>query len=206
MCTAMLQDLRERGLRVDESILCVVDGGKGIRKALVDVLGDLAVIQRCQIHKTPESSLVPSQVSSRLRAPDDEGSLQVQECRQGAQATSGIGGRGSSENGYDEAAGKPSRRDGRDTHGREARAAPPYFASLLPRRTPLRISTETIRRVSRKRQAVEESFHDSPMDRSRASSRRRKSFTVSKAIAIWALSFHALRSKQKSLDSDEVAA
>ena len=27
------------GLRVDESILCVVDGGKGIRKALVDVLG-----------------------------------------------------------------------------------------------------------------------------------------------------------------------
>ncbi len=47
----MLQDLLERGLRVDESILCVVDGGKGIRKALVDVLGDLAVIQRCQIHK-----------------------------------------------------------------------------------------------------------------------------------------------------------
>ena len=33
------------------SVLCVVDGGKGIRKALVDVLGDLAVIQRCQIHK-----------------------------------------------------------------------------------------------------------------------------------------------------------
>ena len=41
MCTAMLQDLLERGLRIDESILCVVDGGKGIRKALVDVLGDL---------------------------------------------------------------------------------------------------------------------------------------------------------------------
>ena len=51
VCTAMLQDLLERGLRIDESILCVVDGGKGIRKALVDVLGDLAVIQRCQIHK-----------------------------------------------------------------------------------------------------------------------------------------------------------
>ena len=41
VCTAMLQDLLERGLRIDESILCVVDGGKGIRKALVDVLGDL---------------------------------------------------------------------------------------------------------------------------------------------------------------------
>ena len=47
----MLQNLLERGLRIDESILCVVDGGKGIRKALVDVLGDLAVIQRCQLHK-----------------------------------------------------------------------------------------------------------------------------------------------------------
>ena len=31
--------LLERGLRVDASILCVVDGGKGIRKALVDVFG-----------------------------------------------------------------------------------------------------------------------------------------------------------------------
>ena len=51
VCTAMLQNLLERGLRIDESILCVVDGGKGIRKALVDVLGDLAVIQRCQLHK-----------------------------------------------------------------------------------------------------------------------------------------------------------
>ena len=39
VCTAMLQNLLERGLRIDESILCVVDGGKGIRKALVDVLG-----------------------------------------------------------------------------------------------------------------------------------------------------------------------
>ena len=47
----MLQNLLERGLRIDESILCVVNGGKGIRKALVDVLGDLAVIQRCQLHK-----------------------------------------------------------------------------------------------------------------------------------------------------------
>ena len=51
VCTALLQDLLERGLRIDESMLCVVDGGKGIRKALDDVLGDLAVIQRCQIHK-----------------------------------------------------------------------------------------------------------------------------------------------------------
>ena len=51
VCTALLQNLLERGLRIDESILCVIDGGKGIRKALLDVFGDLAVIQRCQLHK-----------------------------------------------------------------------------------------------------------------------------------------------------------
>ncbi len=51
VCTALLQNLIERGLRIDGRILCVVDGGKGLRKALRDVLGDLAVIQRCQVHK-----------------------------------------------------------------------------------------------------------------------------------------------------------
>jgi putative transposase len=35
---------------VTERILCVIDGGKGIRKALEDVFGDLAVIQRCTVH------------------------------------------------------------------------------------------------------------------------------------------------------------
>jgi len=51
ICTSLLQNLLERGLRIEGRVLCVVDGGKGIRKALSDVLGDLAVIQRCQLHK-----------------------------------------------------------------------------------------------------------------------------------------------------------
>jgi len=51
LCTTLLNGLIERGLRVNERILCVIDGGKGIRKALEDVLGDLAVIQRCIVHK-----------------------------------------------------------------------------------------------------------------------------------------------------------
>jgi putative transposase len=51
LCTALLQDLVSRGLKLEEKILCVIDGGKGIRKALGDVLGDLAVVQRCQLHK-----------------------------------------------------------------------------------------------------------------------------------------------------------
>jgi hypothetical protein len=29
----------------------VIDGGRGIRKALTDVFGDLVVVQRCQVHK-----------------------------------------------------------------------------------------------------------------------------------------------------------
>jgi putative transposase len=52
ICTALLQDLLGRGLKIDGAILCVIDGGKGMRKALRDVLGDKAVVQRCQVHKT----------------------------------------------------------------------------------------------------------------------------------------------------------
>ena len=44
-CTSLLNDLLERGLKVDGRILCVIDGGRGIRKALA-VFGDLAVVQR----------------------------------------------------------------------------------------------------------------------------------------------------------------
>ncbi len=36
---------------MEERILCVIDGGKGIRKALEDVFGDRALIHRCHIHK-----------------------------------------------------------------------------------------------------------------------------------------------------------
>jgi transposase-like protein len=51
ICTSLLQELIGRGLKLDGKVLCVIDGGKGIRKAINDVLGDLAVVQRCQIHK-----------------------------------------------------------------------------------------------------------------------------------------------------------
>jgi transposase-like protein len=51
LCTSLLNDLLERGLKVDGRILCVIDGGRGIRKALTDVFGDLAVVQRCRVHK-----------------------------------------------------------------------------------------------------------------------------------------------------------
>jgi transposase-like protein len=51
VATLLLNNLIERGLRVEESMLFVIDGGKGLRKALRDVFGDRAVVQRCQVHK-----------------------------------------------------------------------------------------------------------------------------------------------------------
>jgi transposase-like protein len=49
--TELLSNLVGRGLRVEDSMLFVIDGGKAIRKALRDVFGDRAVVQRCQVHK-----------------------------------------------------------------------------------------------------------------------------------------------------------
>jgi transposase-like protein len=49
--TELLSNLVARGLRADASMLFVIDGGKAIRKALRDVFGDRAIIQRCQVHK-----------------------------------------------------------------------------------------------------------------------------------------------------------
>jgi len=50
-CTALLANLRERGLRTDRSILVVLDGAKALAKAVRDVFGERALIQRCQVHK-----------------------------------------------------------------------------------------------------------------------------------------------------------
>lgn len=51
LATELLQDLLARGLRVEQPMLFAIDGGKGLRKALRDVFGDRAVVQRCQVHK-----------------------------------------------------------------------------------------------------------------------------------------------------------
>lgn len=67
--TALLQDLLARGLTIDGRVLCVIDGGKGLRKALGDVLGDAAVIQRCQLHKGRNlAALVPKARQVYVRA------------------------------------------------------------------------------------------------------------------------------------------
>lgn len=42
----LLRDLIGRGLSFDNGILCVIDGSKGLRKAIGEVFGDRAEVQR----------------------------------------------------------------------------------------------------------------------------------------------------------------
>jgi transposase-like protein len=51
-CTDLLTNLRSRGLRTNRALLVVIDGGKALAKAVRDVFGRFALIQRCQVHKT----------------------------------------------------------------------------------------------------------------------------------------------------------
>lgn len=47
----LLKNLIERDFRYEEGILVIVDGSKGIRKAVEETFGQYALIQRCQWHK-----------------------------------------------------------------------------------------------------------------------------------------------------------
>ena len=51
-CTALLTGLRDRGLRDDRAVLVVIDGSKALAKAVREVHGPRALVQRCQAHKT----------------------------------------------------------------------------------------------------------------------------------------------------------
>jgi transposase-like protein len=47
----LLGDLENRGLKLSAQVLFIIDGGKGIAKALKDRYGRKLVLQRCTIHK-----------------------------------------------------------------------------------------------------------------------------------------------------------
>jgi putative transposase len=48
----LLRHLIDRGLRVERARLFVIDGGKGVRKAIRSIFGEWALIQRCLVHKS----------------------------------------------------------------------------------------------------------------------------------------------------------
>ena len=71
VCSAFLQGLLERGLRIDQGLLCILDGAKGLHKAIQKVFGPWALIQRCQWHKRenvasylPKSQLIQQAYTS----------------------------------------------------------------------------------------------------------------------------------------------
>jgi len=49
--TALLADLVDRGLDASGGLLVVIDGAKALASAVGKVFGELALVQRCQIHK-----------------------------------------------------------------------------------------------------------------------------------------------------------
>ena len=51
VCAAFLRRLLDRGLRIEDGVLVVVDGSKGLAAAVHEVFGIHGVLQRCQWHK-----------------------------------------------------------------------------------------------------------------------------------------------------------
>ena len=58
--TDLLADLVARGLRYEHGILAVLDGSKALRKAVVKVFGERALIQRCTLHKRRNVHRLPA--------------------------------------------------------------------------------------------------------------------------------------------------
>ena len=49
--TPFLHSLCDRGLEISQGLLVIIDGGKGLRTAVRQAFGGLALVQRCQWHK-----------------------------------------------------------------------------------------------------------------------------------------------------------
>lgn len=69
VCRTLLSELVDRGLAVERARLFVIDGGKGIRKAIRGVFGLWALVQRCQVHKMRNVlQHLPDREHARVRA------------------------------------------------------------------------------------------------------------------------------------------
>ena len=69
LCREMLADLVERGLPADRSLVIVMDGGKGLRRAVTEVFGARARVQRCQVHKKRNVlEHLPDEKTAQIRA------------------------------------------------------------------------------------------------------------------------------------------
>jgi transposase-like protein len=68
ICIDLFQSLIARGLKIDQPFLFVLDGGKGLRKAVRDVFGERFPVQRCLVHKLRNlEEYVPKRLHVELR-------------------------------------------------------------------------------------------------------------------------------------------
>ena len=68
VCRSFLADLVERGLQFQSGLLVVLDGAKGLYKAVMSVLQGYVCVQRCQYHKRKNViSYLPKSEQSRIR-------------------------------------------------------------------------------------------------------------------------------------------
>ena len=68
VCRRFLSDLVERGLQFEAGLLVVMDGAKGLYKAVMSVLKGHACVQRCQYHKRQNVvSYLPKSEHSGIR-------------------------------------------------------------------------------------------------------------------------------------------
>lgn len=69
VCKDFLKGLIERGLRYDKGLFMVIDGAKGMRKAIQEVFGIYGIVQRCQWHKRENVvSYLPKNIQDTYRA------------------------------------------------------------------------------------------------------------------------------------------
>ena len=64
VCRRFLSDLVERGMQYEAGLLVVIDGAKGLYKAVMSVLKGHACVQRCQYHKRRTSCRICPRASS----------------------------------------------------------------------------------------------------------------------------------------------
>ncbi len=69
VCQTLLANLQARGLSTDRSLLVILDGSKALKKAVQEVFGASAWIQRCQVHKMRNVlAHLPKVQQARVRA------------------------------------------------------------------------------------------------------------------------------------------
>jgi len=88
VCTALLEDLVERGVNPDRRRLFVIDGSKALRKAIDAVYGQENPVQRCRNHKrknvldhVPDSmkATVKATMNAAYRLDSDNGMARLEE-------------------------------------------------------------------------------------------------------------------------------